>query len=458
MKKISWARRVFPAAALAVCFCALASLPVFAAGKSDQSGITTIRVWTDSASDKVVREQQIARFNEGEGKQKGIKIEYTVYGTNYHEVIRNAVLADTAPEVFRSTGEDIFQFQAAGKLVALEDLPGGKDIVGRYNAGDLQKNLQVFGGKTYSLPYSMTTFKLIINKTMFDAAGITADKYPKTWADVRAVAKQLTNKDKGQYGFITGLQSPWVMRSYLTMPNGQNTGNTGFNNGTLQFEFSKSRAAVEAVYGMVQDGSVFPGFEGLDADMMRARFADGSIGMIMGASFDCGVYNNQFPAKCDWLPIDPPTDAAGAPKYRAFVDASNLLTIGLAAKKNADKAMEVYKFFYSDENLAELYVAGLYVPFRQEAIKLAKGEPSAKGFKEFASVPNPAIAPATPENRIQVEGTAYRETLQKIFARGYTEPVAQVLADLDKRYNDAVGRLSKDAQEDFRATVDFTRK
>jgi multiple sugar transport system substrate-binding protein len=121
--------------------------------------------------------------------------------------------------------------------------------------------------------------------------------------------------------------------------------------------------------------------------------------------------------------------------------------------------MEVFKFFYSDENLAELYVEGLYVPFRQEALRLARSEPVAKGFKEFASVPNPAIGPATPENRIQVEGLAYRETFQRIFSRGYgDQTVAQILADLDRRYNDAVGRLSRDVQEEFRATVDFRRR
>ncbi|MDR2730745.1 MAG: extracellular solute-binding protein, partial [Treponema sp.] len=308
MKRKIEFRRISFCLMFTLCFCIVSLSPLFATGRSDSgTGVTTIRVWTDNASDKAVREQQVARYNEGEGRQKGIQIEYTVYGANYHEVIRNAVLADTAPEIFRSTGEDITQFQAAGKLVALEDLPGGMEMITRYNPGDLQKNLQIFNGKTYSLPYSMTTFKLIINKTMFDAAGITPDKYPKTWADVRAIAKQLTNPSQGRYGYITGLQSAWVMRSYLTMPNGQNVGHTGFNNATLQFEFSRHLPAIEAVYGMVMDGSVFPGFEGLDADMIRARFAEGNVGMIMGASFDCGVYNTQFPAKCDWLPIDPPS-------------------------------------------------------------------------------------------------------------------------------------------------------
>jgi multiple sugar transport system substrate-binding protein len=435
----------------------LAITPAFGRGARDSSGVTTIRVWTDNASDKALREQQVARFNDGVGKEKGITIEYTVYGANYHELIRNATMSGNAPEIFRSTGEDIQQFQGAGYLVPIEDMPGGKEMIARYNPGDLMRNLQVFDGKVYSFPYSMTTFKLIINKDMFDAAGITPDKYPKTWAEVRAVAKQLTDPAKGQYGYVTGLQSAWVMRSYLTMPNAINTGHTGFNNEALKFQFADNRIAVEAVHGMVEDGSVFPGFEGLDADMMRARFAEGNIGMIPGASFDCGVYNTQFPAKCDWVPIDLPTNESGAPRYRDFVDASNLLTIGVAAKKNPEKAMEVFQFFYSDENLAELYEAGLYVPFRQEAVRLARNEPAAKGFKEFASVPNPAISPASPENIVQVEGLTYRETLQRILSRGYSESPAQVLADLDRRYNEALTKLGSRVEE-YRMTADFTRK
>lgn len=440
----------------AVCLCAASLSPLFAGGKSDDGGITTIRVWSDNASDRILREQQIARYNEGEGKEKGIRIEYTVYGGNYHDVIRNAVLSDTAPELFRATGEDLTQFQGAGKLVALEDLPGGAEFVARYNSGDLQENSEVFGGKTYSAPYSMTTFKLILNKDMFDAEGIGPDQYPKTWADVRRIAKQLTNSAQGKYGFITGLQAAWIMRSYLVMPNAQNVGFTYFNNETLKFDFSAHLPVVESVYGMVQDGSVFPGFEGLDADMIRARFAEGNIGMIMGASFDCGVYANQFPAKCNWIAIDPPSYSGGEPVYRAFADASNLLSVGIAAKKHPEKAMEVWKFFYSDENLAEMYEAGLYVPFRQEAVSLAAKEPSLKGFKEFASV-IPARGLPNPENRVQVEGLAWRETFQRIFSNGYSEPVSQVLADLDKRYNEAVDRLNPQLRESFRASVDFRR-
>jgi multiple sugar transport system substrate-binding protein len=48
-------------------------------------------------------------------------------------------------------------------------------------------------------------------------------------------------------------------------------------------------------------GGMFPGAETLSDDALRAQFAEGNIGMIMGSgSFDVGVLYDQFPAKVPW--------------------------------------------------------------------------------------------------------------------------------------------------------------
>ena len=198
---------------------------------------------------------------------------------------------------------------------------------------------------------------------------------------------------------------------------------------------------------------MFPGYEGLDADQMRAQFATGRVGMIPGASFDVGVYTRQFPAQCDWIPIDIPAHTASGSPYVEFVDASNLLAIGVAAKKNPEKAMEVYKFFYSDENLGELYEKGLYVPFRQEALKFAKNPP-AEAFQVFANLPKKAILLPTPENEISVEGLTYRETIAKILADAKTGDPAAALRDLENRYNAAVAKMPKERLEAYRQSAD----
>ncbi|HCU30131.1 MAG TPA: ABC transporter substrate-binding protein, partial [Sphaerochaeta sp.] len=51
----------------------------------------------------------------------------------------------------------------------------------------LSNQAHIFNGKTYTLPYNLTTYGFIINKDLFKQVGLTEKDYPKTWADVRRV-------------------------------------------------------------------------------------------------------------------------------------------------------------------------------------------------------------------------------------------------------------------------------
>jgi multiple sugar transport system substrate-binding protein len=439
--------------ALAVVLTLLAALPLFGAPRRDTSGgVTTIRVWSDNAHEKTLRDAQIARFNAGRGKELGINIEYTVYGTNFSDAILIALQAGEAPELFRQDGKTFTDFVNAGMAVPLTELPGGQALVDQYR-GELIPNLHTWDGKAYTLPYNVTTYKFVINKDLFDAAGISA--MPKTWDDVQNTAKILTGRGNGQsYGFILGLKSPWTITTYFLFPNGTNTGIGVFDNDTLQYNFSSQTPMVSAVLGMINDGSVFPGYENLDADQMRAQFAAGRVGMIPGASFDVAVYNEQFPADFNWQVIDVPAFSSAGSSYKEIVQATNLLAVSTAARKNPEKTMEVFKFFYSDENMAEMYEEGLYIPYRSQALALAKKQPTAKGFAEFADVPQKLLLLPSPDSDISVEGLVYREVYIRIFGRGYNESPAAVLKELDDRYNAALKKLDGEKLNSFKAPPD----
>ena len=65
---------------------------------SEPSGeVDVVTVWSDQYHEKELREQQIAAFNEGEGKELGIQIDYKVYGDSYSDTIRIASQAEEAP-------------------------------------------------------------------------------------------------------------------------------------------------------------------------------------------------------------------------------------------------------------------------------------------------------------------------------------------------------------------------
>ncbi|MCL2069183.1 MAG: hypothetical protein FWH00_04710, partial [Oscillospiraceae bacterium] len=161
-------------------------------------------------------------------------------------------------------------------------------------------------------------------------------------------------------------------------------------------------------------------------------------------------YNTQFPAKCDWRIIDIPTFDDGAAPFKEFVDATSLLAVGSASRDNPEKALEVLKFFYSDENMAEMYEHSLYIPFRGEALALATREPEMVGFAAFASVPNNVLILPMPDTIVEIEGSSYRETVFEIFSNP-TGDAAAVLADLDNRFNTALAKLDANRVEQFRA-------
>lgn len=435
-----------------VCLLAVSSI-VFAQGTTESTkekdGTTKITVWTDDAASKDFFTQKFAEYNATIGKEKGIEVEYTTYGTNFNDVLKIAMMAGEAPDIFRPDGKYLRDHVMSGFVAPLEDMPRGQALISKYT-GSLGTNDQVFDGKTYTLPFKKITYKLIINKDLFDACGIS--EIPRTWEDVRKDAAIITQKSNGKaYGYILGLQSSWTMTSYLIRPNHVNTGDTGFDHANLQYDFIKDLPMVEAILGMINDGSMFPGFEGLDADQMRAQFATGRVGMTIAASFDVSVYTEQFPADFNWVVCDIPTYEPGPSKYKDVVSNYNMYAISKNGyEKDPDKVMTVFEYLMGDETGAGLYEMGLAIPFRQEAIDMAKTQPNIKGFAEFADVPQSVVQLKDPDEVTKVEGLSYREVFLKLFARGYEEAPKEVLMDCDKRYNEGIAKLEPTVLESFR--------
>lgn len=410
----------------------------------------TITVWSDNAHEKELRDKQIAEFNETIGKELGIYIEYTVYGSNFTDTIKIAAQAGEAPDLFRSDSKWMQDFVDADYLVAIEDLPGSEQLLSKYK--DLVANqAHVFNGKTYTLPYNLTTYGFVINKDLFAACGLTEADYPKTWDDVKRVAKIITEKSGGKaYGFGIAPSALWTISSFYTMPAGQNIGHYGFDYEKMQFAYSDYVPLIKAIDEMVAEGSVIPGYETMDADMLRAQFSAGTIGMLGAASFDVAVYNTQFPAEIDWAVIDIPTFDGQEPKYKAFGNPTNLLCVGKRALEHPEKVLKVLEFFYDDKNAAEMYEEGLYIPVRKEAIALATKEPSMKNFSAFANFDEIFTMAPVPDTLIKFEGDTYRDAIAKIWTDPALNDVESIMAEIDAKYNAALQQVDPALVELYR--------
>lgn len=373
-------------------------VPVFSGcgGKSTGSpdSVTEIRIWTGESHSKNIYNRLVDQYNKTTGAEKGIKITYEVKEGNLSESIELALQSDQAPEMF--TGGKLDSHATNGYIAALEDLPGGQELADKFSAYT-RDYYNTFKGKTYSIPCFATTRGLIYNKDMFKEAGIVDENGeptpPKTYAELREYAKRLTNHDKKEYGIILPLKYSGWFDSDIADPSSTCSGySMGYNPLTGLYDYNGYRPVMKAILGIKEDRSYMPGAEGLDNDPARARFAEGNIGMKFAYSFDVGVLNNQFPAKCDWgvspLPVDDNDKS-----YKQGYELKGFCYINSKAVKNidADKIMDVYKWLHSDEVIIELYKQAAYIPYDWNLVKDVTIENPQKGWVDFCKMTDVSI-------------------------------------------------------------------
>ena len=416
----------------------------------DTDTVDIIRVWTDSTVDRDVRMEQAEIFNQTIGQELGIIVEYTVQGADWHNLIRIAAQSGEAPQIFRPNGQFLPDFVEAGFFRPLTEVPGMEDFLALYaGVPQVDSQVQIFGD-VFTLPFHLTTYKFAINRDIFDRNNLDI---PASWDDVREAARIITENGNGtEFGYGIGKQSLWSATTYITRQNQQNVGHFGFDNNALRFDFSSMEPAFAALQGMVADGSMFPGFEGMDAQAIGAQFVEGRIGIVAAASFDVPNFDD---ADINIEIIDIPTFDGGPRPFRQFADATNVFAMGENAFENErilEKSRIVFEWLHSDEIGAALFEAGSVIPFRQEAIDMAASAPVSK-LVEFTIPPDDFIGmiPSI-ENMVSIEGMSFQETLMSIMAAGQTSSAAEILQELDDRMNAAMeAQFDADFLELYRA-------
>ena len=359
----------------------------------------TFTVWSGDSHSKSTMEKLVNEYNAGEGKQKGIQIEYKVQSDS--ESLKLAIESDTAPDLFSNV---ISEDAEKGRIIAIEDMPGGKEFLKKYE-GKLVENLHTYQGKTYKVPYYVTTFGLVYNKDMFKKYGIVDEngeaKPPKTYDEMREYAKILTHPENQEYGIMLPLKNEWFALTDIQVASSANQGFVEFNPEKGCFDYTGYQPIIDMYLGIKADGSYYPDPEGIDNDPGRAQFAEGNVGMKLGASYDVGVYNDQFPAKCDWGVAPYPT-ADEKVVYPTDMTNNGYLCINKksAETKDAEKLFEVFKWIHGDEVLRALYEEGKAIPYDNKIVEdVVLDENSPHGWKEFAALV------ATSQNRCKAPGS-----------------------------------------------------
>lgn len=405
----------------------------------------TLRWWGNYGGSKEFLTEIVNEFNETTGKEKGIFIQFTNYGADYDNAIKVACKAGQGPELMKINNE-IDKFVDTGWILPIDDMPGGKEFLATYDQDTLLPLTYKVEGKTYRVPIIKTSYRVIYNKDLFKKAGIVDEngevKEPKTWEDVREYAKIVTEQGKGlEYGL--GVPLKWdkyiddgiIPQSVAALGIDQ-----GFNVNTGRYEWSKYKPVLETLSQIHEEGSWFPGAEGLSNDVVRAQFAEGKIGILTAASWDVGVFTTQFTTDIDWAVAEPLVIDSNE-QYKEGLQAGSLVCIGQAAESKKEKTMEAYKFLVGAA-LAKTYETGMYIPFSDDIKGIVIKEPEVEQLKSFANTPNAYFIKQAPTESLRLEGETYSAVFTNILlGKMYVD---EGLADLDKRYNEALDEAIKE--------------
>lgn len=293
--------------------------------------------------------------------------------------------------------------------------------------------------------------KLLYNKDLFRECGLDPEKPPKTFDELREYAKIITEKGQGvKYGFAMPLKDDVFARYYIMIP-GAPSGlynRDGFEPAENKFDFSIYSKMINYMREVISDGSVFPTPYTLDNDTARAQFSEGNVGMIFGAAWDVGVYNDQFPAKCDW----------GIAEYPVFDELKGGYPYGASSKSqwvmssmsaHPEEQLEVYRWLISEEVAKEQLKNNAITASTRKSLLNNIPEGNKKGAVEFAERVYPLFKiddPKTPEPNLKISGDNQYTAIKNILLDEKKDVDAELKALTDK-YNTALDKYAKELEE-----------
>ena len=191
-------------------------------GVSQSYAATTLNVWIRASNDsKNIYKQEAEKFEE----KTGIKIEYFNATTDFEQRLARATAGNALPDLIFNDAASLGQFIQLGIAEEIDPqaIAGGDQLF-----QTAWKSTRYIDGKYYGVPTSAQTFALFVRKDWREKLGLPQ---PRSWDDIRALAKAFTTQDpdgngkNDTYGFIvpastTRGYASWFMSSFIWQAGG----------------------------------------------------------------------------------------------------------------------------------------------------------------------------------------------------------------------------------------------
>ncbi|WP_320128330.1 extracellular solute-binding protein [uncultured Sphaerochaeta sp.] len=406
---------------------------LFANGSTEKSvsagEVTVVKVWTEDRHDLDYVQKKVDEYNAN--NTDNIKIELTVVTENYKNMLQLSFQSGDAPDVVGANSLPLNLFADTGILNPLDSYIAKSPEYIKVNepASHKYEGLNVSKGNTYWIPSGMRSgVRVIYNKDLLKAAGYT--EIPRTLSDYIDMAKAITVNGKGKYYGI-GFTSSSPFERLLEMT-AQCSGIFYYDYVNGKFDFSGYRPILEQGKRFIDESIAYPDQQ--QVDMMRAQFAVGSFALWSNASQEAGVFTSQIPVKdFEWATAEVPTLTG---KVTGALQITPSKGWGIVSNsKVKDAAWKVISFFQGEEFLKGYLESGYCLPITSYMDGLIDKTKIGR-LADFSLLDYESVYPQPPV--VNISGDDYRTTLWNC-VMGF-KTIDATIADLNKRYNDALER------------------
>ncbi|MFC5910167.1 extracellular solute-binding protein [Streptacidiphilus monticola] len=276
-------------------------------GKSDAGGKVTISIDCAPPTSRPVQRKQwaddIAAF---EKLHPNITVKsIDTFPCETPELFTAALKGGTEANVFYTYFTDKQQVLDAGQAaditqyVTAANLPAKDDILD--SVWDTQKS----DGKIYGLPRTNYTMGMIINRKLFQQAGLNPDQPPTTWAEVEADAKKIAALGNGIAGYgdySAGNNGGWHFTAEMYAQGGQMVTPDGKK---AAFNNAQGLAVLQNLHKLRFDDGVMGSTQLYKWGDLQKQMAAGKLGMYIAAPDDITYMVQSLGAKYEDFGMGP---------------------------------------------------------------------------------------------------------------------------------------------------------
>ncbi|MEV6157780.1 ABC transporter substrate-binding protein [Nonomuraea sp. NPDC052129] len=300
-------------------------------------------------------------FSEIAGSVKertGLTVDLQLAGNSYEDSLarlQNDRTAGTPPDITMIGLNQVRMLVEAGAAVPLGQFTSGDREFDLRQYSDEMLDLTSVGGKLYGMPNAVSMLVMYYNADLFTAAGLDPGKPPRTWDEVKTVARAIVDSHTAKYGHWSDFESVWSFENFL-----RSNGGSMMNDAETAVTFNKDPGVkvLEFWRGMVEAG-LMPAY---GTDDGREAFFRGDVAMAIDSSAQVANYERTsgFDLRTAELPIPTGGD-------RQAPGGGNALVITATAPERQKLAWKALKAFVGPAGSTTTTKATGYLPVNHYA-------------------------------------------------------------------------------------------